>query len=232
MIARGFNFSLFDPNKTIIYSTGEASSPEIASYFKNSGFTYIDAMRIWTGGTTFITCQQGNKHWIDFLSDNVLKNNVMRSTDYYNLAQTFINFSTGDCLNWHREGTCNCGLPIDKIDFIEQKINTIDVGTEIYSYQDLNSCFLKAVMEVGKTDLLCCSFGFDDKQIIAYYETLRGDRLDEESLVKSFQKKLHLPNKTIRVVHEGKFGTFKTKRLFRLDSSWPLEHQSKPLKLL
>lgn len=115
-------FDLFDPAKHVFESTGEPSSRKLRQFFRDRGLLYLDCMRSWMGGVTFITCPHGNQHFLDFVSEistELVEDGLVEivTTDLWNLAQPFINFPTGDVVDWMRRETCACGYPIDDFEF-------------------------------------------------------------------------------------------------------------------
>jgi len=111
-------FDEIDPERNYFEGTGEPASREMRKFFSSRGLLYQDCMRSWMGGVTFLTCPHGNQHFLDFMS-TITTEPVggelveLVTTDPWNLAQPFINFPTGDVLDWSRRGTCACGYPID-----------------------------------------------------------------------------------------------------------------------
>ena len=67
-------------------------------------------MRCWDGGMTFITCKHGNRHILDYLSYVESVETRLVSTDFFNLAGSFIRYWNGDYINlesdWQK---CDCG---------------------------------------------------------------------------------------------------------------------------
>lgn len=114
-------FDNLDPSKHVFEATGEPSSRQIRKFFKDRGLLYLDCMRSWMGGVTFITCPHGNQHFLDFMSEIKTEPagefQELITTDVWNLAQPFINFPTGDIVDWTRRETCGCGYPIDDFEF-------------------------------------------------------------------------------------------------------------------
>jgi hypothetical protein len=214
LLERGFRFDLFDPDKTVIYATGEMSERWLKDRFRSMGFRYIDAMRCWPGGATFITCEHGNTHWIDFLADTWTDGaNRLFSNDLFNLGQCFLNYENGDTVSTARRGVCRCGLDIDDIAYPEERACSIDVCGDWHTYQDLFSMVQNAIPK----GLLICSFGFHEptNTLFVLYETGGGSPLDESRIAEALRPKF--PGKAIRVVHEHRTtNVFKTTKLFRV----------------
>lgn len=194
LINTGFRFEAFNPQDTIIYSSGEGTPPEVSEFFTSRGYHYIDAMRCWTGGCTFITCQYGRKHWIDLVGGvKVGDDSNLIATDYFNLAQAFVDYDTGDRISWSRGDICKCDLPIDDIKFTNQKSLDIGIGSRHLSYQDLFNMVERIVATYDPENrLVYCSFGIHNgtRTIVVYYDPINQAKIDDKRLAADIKKTL------------------------------------------
>lgn len=132
---RPFLKELFDLGSCAFCLTGSPLTKKHSDFFDSIGMEYRDYMRSWDGGATFFTCEHGNKHWVDFSSEIKLNDNKLMSTDLWNESQPHIDYWNGDVVKWQRKNNCQCGLPIDEIEFENRNI-FIEVGNSVLSYEE------------------------------------------------------------------------------------------------
>lgn len=162
-----FVSNFFDINSCVFSFTASILKEEHKNFFLNNGLQVKDHMRCWDGGATYFTCSNFNKHWIDFASVvNNIENRLI-STDIWNQEELFINYWNGDNLITSRKSICECGLPIDEIQWIENPRYFI-VKNQQYSYDSV--CAIAQLH--GKFDFL--SIEFSDNYILCNISVL-GD---------------------------------------------------------
>jgi hypothetical protein len=182
MIRGGFNPSTLNPNRYVIHTTGEPLLDEATSFIE-AGLSVRDNMRCWDGGATFFTCQHGNKHWIDLVSQIWLEGNDLVSSDLFNSAQLFIEYHNGDRISWEREGTCACGRQIDRISFNVRE-QRLSVGNHLFQYRKLQMAF-DAACKIAGADMMNLQVGVDENKRVA---TFYGQATKE--LPDSFEQEL------------------------------------------
>jgi hypothetical protein len=157
-------FDNLDPSKHVFEATGEPSSRKLRKFFKDRGLLYLDQLRSWMGGVTFITCPHGNQHFLDFMSeiktepDEAFQEIV--TTDLWNLSQPFINFPTGDIVDWTRRETCGCGYPIDDFEFQPRNPVMIVRGLPL-RFVDLAASLGNQCQKLLGLQKICVSFCLD-----------------------------------------------------------------------
>jgi hypothetical protein len=178
LIDRGFPFHRFDPARTVIYATGERTDPAVRDHFRSLGFHYLDGMRSWMGGATFVTCQFGATHWIDLVAHTESRpDGELVTTDLFNLAQPFLGYETLDYVRWSNGPTCRCGLTAHGVEFLERDVR-VAVGRTVLGYLDLvHQAARAAALASDRPDpILYCSFGLHRRTntLFVLYETARG----------------------------------------------------------
>jgi len=212
----GFDFSVFNPESILIYSTGEKSTPEMIDYYRKFGLFYLDGMRCWTGGATFITCEYGNKHWIDMVSKSFFNNNdELISTDLFNLAQPFLSYPTGDIIESKRGIICSCGLPIDEINYIEKSVSLESIGISKISFQTLVNTVERSIFDFSGSmnPLLICTFGLHEASdsLVVFFETANPIK-DFEKAAKKFKDKVGL-SKDVYFVEQRIISRYKAEKI-------------------
>lgn len=158
-------FDQLDPVRHFFLSCGEPSSRSLRQFFKDRGLLYLDSMRSWMGGVTFLTCPHGNQHFLDFMSEiktePVGNFQELITTDLWNLAQPFINFPTGDIVDWTRRETCACGYPIDDFEFQPRDPALIIKGLPL-RFVDLAGILDQQCQKLLGLQKICCSFCLAD----------------------------------------------------------------------
>ena len=157
-------FDDVDPARNFFEATGEPSTRAMRQFFKDRGLLYLDTMRSWMGGVTFITCKHGNQHFLDFMSE--IKTEAagefqeIVTTDLWNLAQPFINFPTGDIVDWTRREVCACGYPIDDFEFQPRNPSVIAHGRPML-FIDMAAVIERQCRELLGLQKICVSFCMD-----------------------------------------------------------------------
>lgn len=166
---------LFDPSEVTFYCTGEALENETKKICE--GFEIRDHMRCWDGGATFYTCEYGHTHWLDMVFEmHHDSENRLITTDSLNKAQRFHEYWNGDIVRTEREEMCPCGMPIDRIDFLDKPILYFTIGNGRYFY-DYMIHEIKRIMnehDLPNEVLESVSFGMHRERIVVFYSAKIG----------------------------------------------------------
>lgn len=229
LVDRGFKFELFPPEANYIYATGEPSPSELRLHFTTKGYHYIDAMRSWMGGATFITCEHGKTHWIKMLADvSTNSNNELIVTDLFNLAQPFINFETTDYVKWIEGSKCKCGLVDNEIEFLHKDI-TLPLEGSIITFVDLFNELNKVIALRHKTldmnPLLFCSFGYHQSSntLFIMYEVKKNVPLLNQVCLKEFVKTTNFLVKKVCAINNYRANQFKVTKIFHVSDREAVE---------
>lgn len=162
----GVSLDALDPRRYMIYATGEPSPPALREYYRAQGFRYVDAMRSWMGGMTFITCQFNQRHVIDYLSElKVSATGDVLATDLWNLSQPFIDHVTHDNVAWRRSPQrCTCGRPIDDIEFTARN-PTLYIKGRPWPYQEISGV-VGSVFKRFNVPLLGRTFSLEGETLV------------------------------------------------------------------
>ncbi len=228
-IDQNFNFDALDPNKFIIYSTGEVLNQKERLHLQKKGFSIINAMRCWDGGATFITCQHGNTHWIDFLSiiESDSENNLI-SSDLYNLSQNFLNYKSNDKIDTYKLHDCKCGLPVDHIRFIKTDDYCFEKLGILWDYEGLNSWMIASIQtaleKIKNDDFFAISFGYHQqtKDVVVFLGTKAPLEISQEELKKiqiAFRVSSMINMNNLIICNWPRFGKYKQERIFFIEDS-------------
>jgi hypothetical protein len=195
-----------DPKRFLIYATGEPSPPALRQAYVAQGLTYIDAMRSWMGGFTFITCEFGERHVIDYLSAPRLDGTRLYATDLWNLSQPFVDIDTQDDIRWARRHHCACGRQIDDIEF-EARNPVIVLNGRPWPYQELSG--LVTSLCKGHGALLGRTFSWqgDHLRVQLVSETPLADREQIET------RMAHFLDTPVAIEEEVNAGQFKIRAI-------------------
>lgn len=122
-----------------------------------SGFRYFDWMRSWDGGATFYTCQFGNKHWLNFVSELYRAyDGRLFSTDLYNAHTVHCDYFNGDIVEVNSKiGRCFCGLDYYDIQFQDRgrSLTAVSPNGQFYSYAVLRNILFKVKSDIKFDDV-------------------------------------------------------------------------------
>lgn len=96
----------------LLSNTNERISSEDVEWLKQNGniSDYVDHMRSWDGGASFITCNHHTYHLLDNLSYIESIDGKLVSTDFFSFASPFLNYWNGDfCEIKNEYQLCKCG---------------------------------------------------------------------------------------------------------------------------
>lgn len=232
LIDREFKFDLFPPDTNYIYATGEHSTKETSTFFRDKGYHYIDAMRSWMGGATFITCEYGKTHWIKMVAD-VSKgaNDELITTDLFNLAQPFVNFETLDYVKWTDGKICKCGLEDNQIEF-QNRDTKLPIGNNVVPFSDIFSEFNAAIALKHKTKdmfpLLFCSFGYHQASgsLFILYEVKKSTPIIGKDCLKEFVIRAKLNVRKVYAINNYQSNQFKIAKIFNVSNKEAAELES------
>lgn len=152
-----------DRDTCVLCCTGSPLRPDHIDLFNSLGIRWRDHMRCWDGGATFIMCEHGNRHWLDFSAVvSVDEEGHLISTDLWNLAQRHVSHRTGDIITWRRGQRCRCGLPIDEIEFADRPI-VFEVGGHILTHKMMADAF----RGIGDHTFMCVRHDGEAMEIVS-----------------------------------------------------------------
>jgi hypothetical protein len=212
---QGFNpASIFDMNTVKFYFTGSKLCDRQIALFREYGMTTAyDFMRCWDGGATFITCDYGNKHWIDFSS--VLEfspNGDLISTDLWNESQKFINYKNGDIVSTTRTNEiCGCGLTCDIIEFSD-RLRAFSFAERLYSLDEAS------IIVQTLFDTKChVRFGVGEKELVVKIASRQEITASaKEKIISCFKRK---SSGRVIVTSESVFPERKASRIYKLEEN-------------
>lgn len=210
-----------DGKKLVVFSTGEKLSQHLRDSIAARGVDVRDVMRCWDGGATFITCAHGNKHWIDLVSKVETEDDGrLVSNDLFNLSQCFLRYRNGDVVDWHRGEKCDCGLPIDTIEFRDRKSSLVMPSGQKFDFETLSMSFSSAFRQRFRSHdndkPAICSFGYHEMNdaLVIYYDFLQDATIDKTSaagIVELFKSMTGIGSK-VYLVNE-----IQTKSLYKIE---------------
>lgn len=210
--------SLLEDYETF-HCTGEICSEELKSFFKEKGKLLLDTMRIWNGGASFYTCNFGGLHWNNMMSLIEIKNNKLITSDFWNCAQLFLHYDTGDRLHIHNDGICQCGLPKQRNEWFD-RLQTLRCINGVVEYKTLRSAFIEIAAEQLNcsakeinNQLLGVNFGIHKKFLKVFYEFK-----DNIKIVNQSKNALTELTGCNIIFQSGglKYGMFKNQRIFQI----------------
>jgi hypothetical protein len=150
----------------LLLSTAESLTDYVRASSQRWGFGVRDWMRCWDGGATFWTCPYGKRHWLDFVAATRFEQERLIATDYYNLAQLFVDYHNGDYINSSSGSNCRCGAISADIDFKNRQdmpyfIGPSDVPLTYRSliFQVARACILVGTSHETLFTFLCFGVG-------------------------------------------------------------------------
>lgn len=210
-------FEVLGEAHPVFHSTGEPCPEATKDYFRDRGLKLRDTMRVWNGGVAFYTCPHGGVHWDDFAAGREIRDGDLHASDYWNLAQYFWDYPTGDRLAIEEVGPCACGLPAQRNTWESRTLSVELPDGRIFRYEDLRATFIAAA-RANEDTLVGVNFGVGPNQLAVFYEFLNPDWVVPPGTAERLTAVARLPaSMRVRVVRDQIYGTFKPRRLFKDD---------------
>jgi len=131
----------------VFHCTGEICADSVKGFMFSKNKLLLDTMRVWNGGASFYTCKYGGLHWNDMSSVVEIKNGKLFSSDLWNCGQLFWGVDTGDDLQIHDAGMCNCGIRKSRNEWCD-RVQIINLPTGMSAnYQSLRRVFVETAAE-------------------------------------------------------------------------------------